>query len=334
MTNCYFSCIILDKNTRRIHIKIVFLDAATIGDDLTYENFEEVGDVGVYPTTSDAEFEDHVSGADVVVINKLKLNATNLPKATRLKLICLAATGFDNVDLEYCRKAGIGVCNVVGYSTQSVAQLTISMALSLYTNLGQFTDFVRSGEYTKCGLANRLTPVYHEISGKTWGIVGYGNIGKQVARVAEAMGCHILVYKRTPVEGVECVDFDTICQKSDVLSLHVPLNEQTRNLLDKEHIEMLKKDAVVINVARGAVTNEMALANAILDGKIAGLGVDVYSKEPFDLNHPFNKIKHLPNVLLTPHMAWGGYETRVRLLGEIKENIKSFFAGKNRCRVD
>ena len=315
-------------------MKIVFLDAATIGDDLTYESFADIGEVVVYPTTTEDEFEDHIQGADVVVINKLKLNATNLPKAPTLKLICLAATGFDNVDLDFCRKAGIGVCNVVGYSAQSVAQLTLSMALSLYTNLNQFTDFVRSGEYTKAGLANRLTPVYHEISGKTWGIVGYGNIGKQVARVADALGCKILVYKRTPVEGVECVDFDTICQKSDILSLHVPLNEQTRNLLDKEHIEMLKKDAVVINVARGAVADEEALAEAILTDNIGGLGVDVYSKEPFDGDHPFNKIKHLPNVLLTPHMAWGGYETRVRLLAEIKENIISFYNGKNRCRVD
>ena len=315
-------------------MRIVFLDAATIGEDLTYESFCELGEVVVYQTTSEDEFENHIQGADVVVINKLRLNATNLPKAPSVKLICLAATGFDNVDLEYCRKAGIGVCNVVGYSTQSVAQLTLSMALSLYTNLTQFTDFVRSGEYTRVGLANKLTPVYHEIAGKTWGIVGYGNIGKQVARVAETMGCKILVYKRTPIEGVECVALDTICQKSDILSLHVPLNEQTKNLLDKKHIAMLKKGAVVINVARGAVADEGALAKAVLEEHIGGLGIDVYSKEPFDSNHPFNKIKHLPNVLLTPHMAWGGYETRVRLLTEIKENILSFYNGKKRCRVD
>ena len=315
-------------------MKIVFLDAATIGDDLTYESFAELGEVVVYPTTNEEEFEAHVNGADVVVINKLKLNATNLPKAKNLKLICLAATGFDNVDLDYCRKAWIGVCNVVGYSTQSVAQLTLSMALSLYTHLDEYTSFVRSGEYTQNGLANRLTPVYHEIAGRTWGIVGYGNIGKQVARVAEALGCRVLVYKRTPVADAECVDFDTICQKSDILSLHVPLNEATRNLLDEAHIAMLKKDAIVINVARGAVTDEAALADAILEGCIGGIGVDVYSKEPFGVDHPFNKIKHLPNVLLTPHMAWGGYETRVRLLDEIKQNIIAFFKNEHRCRVD
>lgn len=315
-------------------MKIVFLDAATIGNDLTYESFAQIGEVIVYPTTNEKEFEEHAKEADVIVINKLKLNSNNLPKASKVKLICLAATGFDNVDLNYCRQAGIGVCNVVGYSTQCVAQLTLSMALSLYTHLGEYTDFVRSGEYTQNGLANRLTPIYHEIAGRTWGIVGYGNIGKQVARVAESMGCRVLVNKRTPEAGVKCVDFDTICQKSDILSLHVPLNDTTRNLLDKEHIAMLKKDAIVINVARGAVADEGALTDAILEERIGGLGVDVYSKEPFDTDHPFNKIKHLPNVLLTPHMAWGGYETRVRLLGEIKENIISFYAGKNRCRVD
>lgn len=315
-------------------MKIVFLDAATIGDDLAYTSFEELGEVVVYPTTSPEEFAEHANGADVVVINKLKLNETNLPLAPGIQLICLAATGFDNVDLVYCRAHGIGVCNVVGYSTQSVAQLTLSMALSIYTNLGEYTDFVRSGEYTKCGLANRLTPVYHEIAGRTWGIVGYGNIGKQVACVAKALGCNVLVYKRTPVEDAECVDFDTICQKSDILSLHVPLNEGTKNLLDGKHIAMLKKSAVVINVARGGVTDEGALAEAILHKKIGGLGVDVYTKEPFDEAHPYNKILHLPNVLLTPHMAWGGYETRVRLLKEIKENILSFTAGEKRCRVD
>ncbi len=315
-------------------MKIVFLDAATLGNDLTYDIFQEIGEVTVYSTTTDEEFEDHIRGADVAVVNKQKMNAANLPCAASLKLICLAATGFDNVDLDYCRNAGIGVCNVIGYSTQSVAQLTVSMVLSLYTHLGEYTDFVRSGSYTKKGIANCLTPVYHEIAGKTWGIVGYGNIGQQVARVAEAFGCRVLVYKRVPTSEAECVDFDTICQKSDILSLHVPLNGETRNLLDASHIAMLKKNAIVINVARGAVADEAALADAVLEGKIGGLGVDVYSKEPFDIEHPFNKILHMPNVLLTPHMAWGGYETRVRLLEEIKKNIISFYAGEPRCRVD
>ena len=220
------------------------------------------------------------------------------------------------------------------YSTQSVAQLTVSMALSLYTHLEEYNTFVRSGEYTRRGIANCLTPVYHEIAGKTWGIVGFGNIGGQVGRVAEALGCRVLVNKRTPIDGWECVDFDTICRESDILSIHVPLSDATRGLLDRAHIDMLKRDAIVINVARGAVTDEKALADAILENRIGGLGVDVYSIEPMPIDHPFQAIKSLPNVSLTPHMAWGGYETRVRLLAEMAENIKSFFAGQCRNRVD
>ncbi|MBQ9797426.1 MAG: hydroxyacid dehydrogenase [Clostridia bacterium] len=315
-------------------MKIVLLDAATLGEDLSYGAFEQFGEVVVYASTCKESFMEHAEDADVLIINKYKLNATNLPSLQHLKLICIAATGFDNVDLEYCHAHGIAVCNVVGYSTQCVSQVTITMALALCTHLGEYTSFVRSGEYTKRGIANCLTPVYHEVAGKTWGIVGFGNIGQQVGRVAQALGCRVLVNKRTPIDGWECVDFDTICRESDILSLHVPLNADTKNLLDEAHIAMLKRDAIVINVARGAVTDEAALANAVKEGSIAGLGVDVYSAEPLPKGHPFESILHMPNVLLTPHMAWGGYETRVRLLGEIAKNIESFLQGERRCRID
>ena len=326
------SRILIDE--RISNMQITFLDAATLGDDLTYEMFEAIGNVTVYQSTTDETFVEHAADADVVIINKFKLNAQNLPYAKKLRLICIAATGYDNVDLDYCRAHGIAVCNVIGYSTQSVAQLTVSMALSLYTHLPEYNAFVRSGEYTRRGIANCLTPVYHEIAGKTWGIVGFGNIGKQVGRVAEALGCHVLVNKRTPIDKWHCVDFDTICRESDILSIHVPLSDSTRGLLDQVHIDMLKRDAIVINVARGAVTDEAALANAILERRIGGLGVDVYSVEPMPNDHPFQAIKDFPNVSLTPHMAWGGYETRVRLLGEMAQNIKSFYSGDRRCRVD
>ena len=315
-------------------MQITFLDAATLGDDLIYDMFETIGSVIVYQSTSSETFAEHVANADVLIINKYQLNARNLPHAEKLKLICIAATGYDNVDLDYCRAHGIAVCNVVGYSTKSVAQLTVSMALSLYTHLPEYNAFVRSGEYTKRGIANCLTPVYHEIAGKTWGIVGFGNIGKQVGCVAEALGCRVLVNKCTPMDGWNCVDFDTVCRESDILSIHVPLNDATRGLLDRAHIAMLKRDAIVINVARGAVTDEVALAEAISAHRIGGLGVDVYSVEPLSFDHPFQAIRDLPNVCLTPHMAWGGYETRVRLLGEMAENIKAFYGGERRCRVD
>ena len=315
-------------------MKVAILDAATLGEDLSMESFERFGEVFVYPITTEEQLPSRLAEVDTVIINKVKLNAGNLIHAKKLSLICITATGFDNVDLEYCRAHGIAVCNVVGYSTQSVAQVTVSMALSLITHLPEYHRFVAGGEYTRSGKFNCLTPVFHEIAGKTWGIVGYGNIGKQVARVAEALGCRVLVYKRTPVAEATCVDFDTICKESDILSLHIPLNEGTFHLLDRDHIGMLKKDAIVINVARGAVADEAALTDAILEERIGALGVDVYSVEPMGPQHPFQKILAYPNVCLTPHMAWGGYETRVRLLDEVAQNMDSFLQGGTRCRVD
>lgn len=318
-------------------MQITFLDAATLGEDLSSQIkriFSSLGAVTVYESTTAENFSEHAHGADVLILNKYKLNAENLPLATSLKLICVSATGYDNIDLTYCRAHGIAVCNVVGYSTQCVAQLTVGMALSLVTHLSEYTECVKSGEYTRRGIANCLFPVYHEIAGKTWGIVGFGNIGHQVGKVAEALGCRVLVNKRTPIEGWNCVDFDTICRESDILSIHVPLSDATRGMLDKEHIAMMKSDAILINVARGAVTDEQALATAILEGKLGGIGVDVYSVEPMSATHPFQKIKELPNVLLTPHMAWGGYETRIRLLEEIAQNISAYLRNERRCRVD
>lgn len=315
-------------------MKIALLDTGTLGDDISTDLFSALGEVVSYRSTAAEEVATHIGDADVVIINKVKLNAQNLASAKNLALICLAATGYDNVDLAYCRQRGIAVCNVVGYSTQSVAQVTLAMALTLITHLREYEDFVRSGAYTERGIANALTPVYHEIYGKTWGIVGFGNIGKQVGTVARALGCRVLVNKRTPIADWECVELDELCRTADILSIHTPLNDSTRNLLDEAHIAMLKKDAIVINVARGAVTDEAALAKALLEGRIGALGVDVYSTEPFPADHPFQSIRHLKNVSMTPHMAWGGHETRVRLMDEIAENIRAFYAGERRNRVD
>ena len=315
-------------------MKLTVLDAETLGNDVSMDLFSEFGSVTVYQSTASSEVAEHAKGAEVLLLNKVKLHAESLRLCKDLRLICVAATGFDNIDLDYCRSRGIAVCNVVGYSTQSVAQVTISMALSLITNLDAFGSYVRSGEYTARGIPNCLTPVYHEIAGKTWGILGFGNIGMQVGQVARALGCRVLVNKRTPIDGWECVSLDRLCKESDILSIHTPLNDSTRGLLDAKHIDMLRPEAIVINVARGAVTDEAALANAILNKRIGGLGVDVYSTEPMPEDHPFQMIRNAPNVCMTPHMAWGAYETRVRLLSEMAENIRAFCKGERRNRVD
>ena len=314
-------------------MKISFLDASTIGSDIDLSLYKRFGELKVYGNTTQEEFVDHVGDSDVIIVNKLKVGRQNLPSCPCVRLVCVTATGFDNIDTEYCRENGIAVCNVVGYSTQNVAQLTIATVLSLYCRLKEYDRSVSDGSYTRGGVANILTPVYHEICGKTWGIVGYGNIGKQVGVVAKALGCNILVYKRTPIEGENCVDIDTLCRESDIITVHTPLNDGTRNLINSERIAMMKNDAVLVNVARGAVCDEEAIANAILEGKLGGVAIDVYSKEPFGEDHPIAQIAGLDNVILTPHMAWGSYEARVRCCEEIALNIESYIKGERRNRI-
>ncbi len=314
-------------------MKIAFLDAATVGEDLDLSIFKNYGEFHAYQNTDSSEFESRTQDCDALILNKLKMGAHNLPACKKLKLICVTATGYDNIDLDYCREHSIAVCNVVGYSTQNVAQLTLAMALSLVCKLTEYNRAVSDGTYSSGKTANILTPVYHEIYGKTWGIVGYGNIGKQVARVAAALGCRVIVYKRTPVDDAECVDIDTLCRESDIISVHTPLNDGTRGLISKERIAMMKNDAVLINVARGAVVDEEAVANAVHEGKLGGVGIDVYSQEPFPHDHPYSHIAGKDNVILTPHMAWGSYEARVRCCEEIALNIEAYLKGERRCRV-
>lgn len=314
-------------------MKIAFLDALTIGADIDLSLYKKYGDLTVYSTTAEHEFTDHVADSDVIIVNKLKVGRQNLPSCKNVKLVCVTATGFDNIDTEYCKENGIAVCNVVGYSTQNVAQLTVAMVLSLICRLTEYNRSVYDGTYTNGGVANILTPVYHEICGKTWGIVGYGNIGKQVGTVARALGCAIKVYKRTPLDGVDCVDIDSLCKDCDIITVHTPLNDGTRNLINRERIALMKKDAILVNVARGAVCDEGAIADAILSGNLGGVGIDVYSKEPFGADHPIARIAGLDNVILTPHMAWGSYEARVRCCEEIALNIESFIEGENRNRI-
>ncbi|MBP1555102.1 MAG: hydroxyacid dehydrogenase [Oscillospiraceae bacterium] len=315
-------------------MKIAVLDSSTLGDDLDLSPLMDDGnEVKVYYNTSNEQIPEHLQGCEVAVINKVKLRGETLCRCGSLRLICVAATGYDNVDIEYCRKNGIAVCNVVGYSTDSVAQLTAAMVLYLADHLPEYTEAVRSGDYTEGGVANMLVPVVHELAGKTWGIAGYGNIGRKVGTIAKALGCRVIVYKREPVEDADCVTIEELCSRSDILTVHLPLNDGTRGLFSAEMIALLKKDCIFVNVARGAVTDEEALAEALEEGRIAGLGVDVYSQEPFPQTHPFYRIKGRDNVCLTPHMAWGSYEARKRCLADIVESIRSFRDGGTRSRV-
>lgn len=315
-------------------MKIVILDAATIGNDIDLGIFNQFGEVVIFEQTTKAEVVERLKDAGVAILNKVKLDQSNLSGAKNLKLICLTATGFDNVDTNYARENGIAVCNVKGYSTDSVAQLTVSMVLSLCCHLSEYDRYCKSGDYTKSGIANCLTPYFYELAGKTWGLFGYGNIGKQVAKVAEAFGCKVIVTKNTPDESVECVELTELFERADIVSVHTPLNPGTYHAIGDEVLARAKKKMILVNVARGAVVDEEAVTKAVEEGRLGGFATDVYDGEPMSENSPFNRLLKFDNVIFTPHMAWGAYEARTRLMEEIAENIRAFLDGKERNRVE
>lgn len=315
-------------------MKIVVLDRFAMGLDTPVESLNRFGEIEIHNSTSGEELIDRAKDADVLVLNKVKINDKDFDMLPKLKLICIFATGYDNIDIVSAREHGVAVCNVPGYSTDSVALFTVANVLALYSRLYEYNNFVRGGEYSASGVANRLTPVYHELRGKTWGIVGLGNIGRAVAKVAEAFGAKVIAFKRTPVNDYECVSIDELCERSDIITLHCPLNDETRNLIFKERIALMKKEVIIVNEARGAVVNEEDIREAIVNVDIGAFGSDVYSTEPFSENHPFYEIKNKNNVLLTPHAAWGAYEARVRCLEIICDNINAFINQKIKNRVD
>lgn len=315
-------------------MKITILDKSAMGTDLPVDMLNSLGEVTVFDYTSADEVEERVADSDVVVLNKVKITEHIINHANNLKLICVFATGYDNIDIHAANKRGVAVCNVPGYSTDSVVLFTLANVLALTSHLREYNDFVISGKYSSSGIPNKLTPVFHELSGKTWGIIGLGNIGKAVARVAEAMGAKVIANKRTPVDEYECVDVDELCRRSDIITIHCPLNDDTRGIISMDRINLMKDNVIIVNEARGAVVNEADIRDAIISGKIAAFGSDVYSIEPFTENHPFYSIKDKSNVLLTPHAAWGAYEARVRCLKIICDNISAFVNGKILNRVD
>jgi glycerate dehydrogenase len=207
------------------------------------------------------------------------------------------------------------------------------MAFSLATNLGAFDGYVKSGKYTESGIFNCLKPVFREMSALTWGVVGLGNIGTKVADIAKTMGCRVLAYKRTPVENYECVDIDTLCRESDIISLHTPLCDETYHLINEKRLSMMKDGAILINVARGNVVDEEAVCSAVVSGKLGGLGVDVYSTEPMQSKSPYQRVLKCENVIFTPHMAWGSIDARQRCMDEVAKNIESYINGGNRSRL-
>ena len=313
-------------------MNIVVLERNSVGPDIPVDCFEELGNVTYYKNTvSVEEVRERVKDADIIVANKSPMREESLKDAPNVKLICEFATGYDNCDLEYCKSRGIIVCNVVDYSTEMVAQHTFTLALALSQKLPYYDNYVKSGEYSAQDRFSNFDMPFYELAGKTWGIVGMGNIGKRVAKIASAFGCKVIFYSitgKSTCNDYEQVDRETLLKESDFLSLHCPLSDLSRNFIDREALKIMKKTAILINVARGPVVNNPDLYDALTAGEIAAAGLDVLEKEPLQLSNPLSSLKDSNQIIITPHLAWGSVEARTRCVQGVYNNIRAFQNGK------
>lgn len=318
-------------------MKTVFLDRNTIGFDIDVSMFKDFGELEEHDSCSPEESREYIKDADIVIFNKTVMNKDILDSAKNVKLLCVTATGYDNIDLEYCRFRNIAACNIKGYSTPAVVQHTFALALYVLEKINYYDNYVKSGEYCKAAGFSNFDERYWELQGKTWGIVGLGNIGKGVARVAEAFGCKVIYFSASGLntsDEYEKVEFDRLLAESDIISLHCPLTDKTRGLMNEEAFKKMKKSAILVNVARGPVVDEQALFKALDKEWIAGAGLDVLTKEPMSVNNPLVAIKDSRKLLITPHMAWASVEARTRCMKEVYCNIEAFLTGSTRNRVD
>ena len=304
-------------------MKIAFLDAATMGN-VSFEPFERLGEFVSYDNSTPEEARERVRDIDVLLINKVLVDKALIDSAPNLKLICIAATGVNNIDVEYAASKGIPVRNAVGYSTDSVVQSTFMHILSLVGGAPYFDASVKSGNYSRSGMFTDPNWNWWELAGKTIGIIGLGNIGKKVAHIAEAFGMNVC-YFSTSGTG-HCKDYPSLSlgellRKSDIVSIHAPLNERTKDLIGREQLALMKPSAYLVNMGRGAIVVEKDLADAVDAGVIAGAGIDVFVTEPVPEDHPYLKMAHPERMRLAPHVAWASVEARKRLVGIMAENI-------------
>ncbi|MCR5656881.1 MAG: hydroxyacid dehydrogenase [Butyrivibrio sp.] len=323
-------------------MKIVAAEIDSVGNDIDYTELSQIGDVTFYKDkVTEANAKERMDGVEILCINKSRITKELLDNAPDLKLICEFATGFDNVDINECAKRGIKVANVAGYSTMSVAQHTFALLFYLMESLHDYDHFVKDGEYAAQEVFTKLDIPYHEIDGMTWGIIGMGNIGRKVAQIATAFGAKVIFYpasgrtKNTALDyEYELVSFDELLERSDILSLHCPLTDKTRNLINKEAFYKMKDSAYLINVARGPVVNEQDLYEALKEEEIAGAGLDVLSVEPMAKENPLLELQDSKKLFITPHMAWASVEARERCVHEVCLNIKAFEKGEVRNIVN
>lgn len=304
-------------------MKIVFLDAATMGN-VSFEPFERLGEFIRYESSTPEQARDRVKDIDVLLINKVLVDKELIDSAPNLKLICIAATGVNNIDVDYAASKGIPVRNAVGYSTDSVVQSTFMHILSLVGGGPYFDESVKSGRYSRSGMFTDPNWNWRELSGKTIGIIGMGNIGRKVARIAEAFGMKVCYFSTSGTghcQDYPCLSLEQLLAQSDIVSIHAPLNGRTLNLIGKEELAMMKPTAYLVNMGRGAIVVEKDLADAIDEGVIAGAGMDVFVNEPIPEDHPYLEMKHPERMRLAPHVAWASVEARERLVGIMADNI-------------
>lgn len=316
--------------------KIVVLDAITLGN-VDFDKLKEFGEVILYDKTKAEDVEERIKDASIILTNKVVLNKDNLKDAEKLEIICETATGFNNIDVEYAKSKNIAVTNVAGYSTPTVAQHTFATLLHLYDKIGYYDEFVKSGEYSKSGMFTNLDRPFNDIEGKTWGIIGLGNIGKRVAKIAEAFGAKVVYYSTSGKNNnsdYKRVELDELLSESDIISIHSPLNKNTEGLFNYDNLKKMKKASVLINMGRGPIVVEEDLAKAIDENIISGAALDVFSVEPMPENSPLLKIKNKEKIVMTPHIAWASIEARERLFNDLIENIKAFYKGERRNRVE
>ena len=319
-------------------MKVVVADIDSVGSDMDYSLYDDLGEVTYYPDKiTDENAQERLKDAEVLMINKSAISDVILDAAPKLKLICEFATGFDNANIEACNRHGVKVANVVNYSTASVAQHTFALLFYLMENCRHYDEFVKSGGYADQPHFCCLDIPFEELDGKTYGIVGMGNIGKKVAKIAAAFGANVIFYSasgNSTCTEYERVEFDELLKRSDVISIHCPLTDRTRELFNKDAFEKMKDTAILINVARGAVVNEKDLADALKEGKIKAAGLDVLNPEPMAKNSPLLDIQDSGKLFVTPHMAWGSTEARKRCLSEVKKNVLAFMNGEKRNIVN
>ncbi|PKM52274.1 MAG: hydroxyacid dehydrogenase [Firmicutes bacterium HGW-Firmicutes-7] len=314
-------------------MKIVILDANSLGKELDLSVFKSLGALSIYGFTNKEEVIERIRDVDVIITNKVLLNEANLKHASKLKLICLTATGTNNIDKCYTVKNNIRVCNVINYSTESVAQHTFAILFYLYENLAYYDKYIKEGTYIDDDKYRHYEKRFFELKGKTWGIIGFGNIGKRVAEIASVFGCNIIYYSTTG-KNTNCnyplVDLDTLMSTSDIVSIHAPLNERTHNLITLRELNTMKPSAYLLNLGRGGIINEEDLVKAIEEKMVLGVALDVLENEPMALNSPFIKIKDNPRLFITPHIGWASVEARNRMVQEVYKNIEAFSKGEYR----